>query len=212
MAPKRISPRILELKIWFVLSFLFSVTQSELVPAQFTCTTDKPVGGESYSNGYHGIKVELVAMFCGQVTVTTSVKTAGFNAIPRGKEPDSATTLTSALDPEGVPKNQFDFSKYLNTRVYYTDGYIYLAKSYIWPTALTMENIVLIAARLVYKLYEKKYVFMSIIYYVMIYNYYVFSPHIQKNSSAEYVCKRFYTNAKSFLCTYFRCVHFLGSR
>ena len=120
--------------------------QHNYVPTTFQCTrtistSTYPVYSTPPPRGTRTLYVDLIHIMCGEVNARNG-KAHGFHARPGNVDPASAsTTHAYLLDP---PANTSDTSMYSNPRIY-TSPATYVVKtgvSSVWPTAMTMEQIV----------------------------------------------------------------------
>lgn len=137
--------------IYLSLMVLFALqigqSQSNTIPPDFKCEETE---GSIYSTG--DIKVDLTHIFCGQIKKThdyygTHESAHGFHALIKGKVPKTVRP-GSLIKP---PCNPNDFAVYKKPEV--SNGDVFLLKgtmwpwregiSGIWPTAMTVEEIVL---------------------------------------------------------------------
>ena len=139
---------------------LDQVYEIQLIPEGFSCTNEMPRQMDIYSTppNYNLIKVDLVHVFCGQISYTSGnssgrIRVGGFHARPGDQDPESATTTYSMLIRP--PPNKYGYAVFRYLYVYDCRREIYMAKttgtiSSMWPTVLSMEEIAEIITRLVY--------------------------------------------------------------
>lgn len=127
-----------------MLLFALQISQSHaLIPAGFSCTNDRPrsnVAIYSIPPAAGFVRVDLIHILCGQIH---GKSVSGFHARPGNVDPPSASTVgANEIKP---PANPNDFAVYKRPRVYDNTINDYRRKksiSGIWPTSMTMENIV----------------------------------------------------------------------
>ena len=141
-----------------------TVSETQLIPDGFSCTRDMPRQMGIYSTPPNSnlVKVDLIHIFCGQISCSSSsasnisgnnVRVGGFHARPGDSDPNSATTVYSELIRS--PPNIYGYSIYKYPYIYDSQRDMYVKKntgsiSSIWPTVLSMEDITQIITKLVY--------------------------------------------------------------
>ena len=139
------------------------ITEAQLIPSGFSCTQDMPRQQGIYSTPSNSnlIKVDLIHVLCGQIyssstidnSLKSSVRVGGFHARPGNTDPASASTANS--QQTRTPPNVYGYAVYKYPYVYDVQRGTYVKKntgsiSSIWPTVLSMEEIVEIITELVY--------------------------------------------------------------
>lgn len=139
------------------------ITEAQLIPSGFSCTQDMPRQWGIYSTPSNSnlIKVDLIHMLCGQIysssstdsSLESSVRVGGFHARPGNTDPASASTANS--QQIRTPPNVYGYAVYRYPYVFDVQRGSYVKKntgslSSIWPTILSMEQIVEIITELVY--------------------------------------------------------------
>ena len=141
--------RILALSLTAV---IICTSAAELIPEGFSCPPDMPRRSGVYSTppNINSVKVDLIHVFCGQVSDKYGV--GGFHARPGDKDPESVVTSDDILSRK--PANEYDYSVYKKPSIYDSREGAYVIKpasSSVWPTVLTMEGITQIITYLVDK-------------------------------------------------------------
>ena len=99
--------RILALSLTAV---IICTSAAELIPEGFSCTPDMPRRSGVYSTppNINSVKVDLIHVFCGQISDEYGV--GGFHARPGDMDPESVVTSDDILARK--PANEYDYSVY----------------------------------------------------------------------------------------------------
>ena len=134
-----VTQRIMALSL---VAVLVGTSAAQLIPDGFSCTPDMPRRSGIYSTppNINSIKVNLIHVFCGQVSDKYGV--GGFHARPGDQDPESVVTSDKFLSRK--PANEYDYSIYKKPSIYDIREGTHVVKpasSSVWPTVLSMEAI-----------------------------------------------------------------------
>ena len=124
------------------MAIFLCLARARLVPEGFSCTRDMPRHSGIYStpDNANSIKVDLIHVFCGQVSERYGV--GGFHARPGDEDPESASTTSSKISKK--PANEYDFAIYKYPLIFDSQKGSFVSKSSsssVWPTVLSMEEL-----------------------------------------------------------------------